>query len=460
LIAQKQVAEASSMTQEATGTELRLGSILPETASLTATGHLAIGGCDSVELLREFGSPLYVFDERTLREKCREYLTEFSSRYHNVSVLYASKAYINLAIAEIVRQEGLGLDVVSGGELAVALKAGFPAERIYFHGNNKSPEELRDALLTGVGRVVLDNFYELDLLDNVAAEAGVRQPVLLRVSPNVDPHTHAHTTTGILDSKFGFPIETGQAEEAVRRGQNATHLDLRGMHAHLGSPIFELEPYEDAIELLVNFAGVMHTRHGFELSEFSPGGGFAVQYVLEQPAPPAAAYAEVIVDSLRRACSVNSLPMPHLTIEPGRSTICRAGVALYTAGASKDIPGVRRYVAVDGGMADNIRPAIYGSKYEALLANRPRDPADETVTIAGKFCESGDILVRDAHLPHVEAGDIIAIPASGAYCLAMSSNYNHAPRPAVVLVANGRAWLIRRRETYDDLMRLDVPLSE
>jgi diaminopimelate decarboxylase len=446
------------MTQELTARDLRLSSILPLTATVNESGHLAIGGCDAVDLLREFGSPLYVFDEVTLREKCREYVSEFGSRYADMSVLYASKAFINLAVATIVSEEGLGLDVVSGGELAVALRAGFPTEKIYFHGNNKSPEELREAVETGIGRVVIDNFYELELLNEIAAEAGRKQAVLLRISPSVDPHTHAHTTTGTLDTKFGIPIETGQAEEAVRRTLAAKNLDLRGIHAHLGSPIFELDPYERATEVLIGFAASMHARHGFDLHEFSPGGGFAVQYIEAQPAPPVAAYAEVIVDSIRRWCAVQGVPPPHLTIEPGRSTICRSGIALYTAGASKDIPGVRRYIAVDGGMADNIRPAIYGSKYEAILANRPLAPADETVTIAGKFCESGDILIRDAHLPRAVAGDVIAIPASGAYCLAMASNYNHAPRPAVALVKDGSARLIRKRETYDDLMRLDVGL--
>jgi diaminopimelate decarboxylase len=446
------------MTQEATEASLRLRSVLPETAAIDAAGHLALGGCDSLDLLREFGSPLYVIDERTLREQCRAFLSEFGSRYHDLSVLYASKAYLNLAIATIVREEGLGLDIVSGGELAVALRAGFPADRITFHGNNKSREELESALRAGIGRVVIDNFHELGLLNSLAGEIGLRQAVLLRVSPNVDPHTHSHTTTGTLDSKFGFPMDTGQAEEAVQRALAAANLDLLGIHAHLGSPIFELEPYEDAIELLINFAGRMRSRHGFALREFSPGGGFAAQYLVDQPAPPLAAYAEVIVDTLRRSCTVNSLPMPHLVIEPGRSTICRAGVALYTVGSSKTIPGLRRYVAVDGGMSDNIRPAIYGARYEAMLANRPLEAPSETVTIAGKFCESGDILVRDARLPRVDAGDVVAIPAAGAYCLAMSSNYNHAPRPAVVLVADGRAHLIRRRETYDDLMRLDVAL--
>jgi diaminopimelate decarboxylase len=446
------------MTRQAAIEELRLRSILPETAAVSPAGHLEIGGCDTLDLLSEFGSPLYVFDEQTLRERCREYLTEFGSRYPDLSVLYASKAFINLAVAAIVKQEGMGLDVVSGGELAVALRAGFAPEKIYFHGNNKSEQEIRDAVGSGVGRIVIDNFHEIELVDRVAQSLGRRQPALLRISPNVDPHTHAHTTTGILDSKFGFPIETGQAEEAVKQALAAQHLDLRGLHAHLGSPIFELDPYERAIEILIGFASEMRRKHGLQLHEFSPGGGFAIQYVEEQPAPPVAAYAEVIADSVRRWCAVQGLPPPHLTIEPGRSTICRAGVALYTAGSSKTIPDLRRYVAVDGGMADNIRPAIYGAKYEALLANRPLEVADETVTIAGKFCESGDILIRDARLPHLDAGDIVAIPACGAYCLPMSSNYNHAPRPAVVMVAGGAAHLIRRRETFDDLMRFDVEL--
>jgi len=447
-----------SMTRELTDAALGLRSILPLTASLSEAGRLALGGCDTVELLERYGSPLYVFDELTLRDKCREYLREFATRYPDCSVLYASKAFINLALAEIVLQEGLGLDVVSGGELAVALAVGFPAGRIYFHGNNKSEAELREALFAGVGRVVVDNFSEIELLQRLAKELDRTQAVLLRISPNVDPHTHAHTTTGTLDTKFGIPIETGQAEAAVRRVLACDALDLRGLHAHLGSPIFEMQPYKDAIEVLIAFGREMRARHGFELRELSPGGGFAVQYVEEQPAPPASAYAEAIVGALRGACGRYGMPLPHLTIEPGRSTVCRAGVALYTVGATKEIPGVRRYVAVDGGMADNIRPAIYGARYEALLANRPLDGPDEIVTIAGKFCESGDILIRDARLPRVDTGDIVAIPAAGAYCLAMASNYNHATRPAVVLVAGGQARLIRRRETYEDLMRFDVRL--
>ena len=448
------------MVHELAGRDLRLRTILPLTAEVNEQGHLAIGGCDAIDLLQRFGSPLYVFDEQTLRGQCREYLHEFRARLGDTRVLYASKAFINLAIATIMMQEGMGLDVVSGGELAVAMTAGFPAGEIHFHGNNKSEEELRAAIGSGVGRVVVDNFYELDLLNRLAGEAGHAQAILLRISPSVDPHTHAHTTTGILDSKFGIPIETGQAEEAVRRALAAPYLQLRGLHAHLGSPIFELEPYAHAIEILIAFAAQMHKRHGFELQEFNPGGGFAVQYLEHEPAPPAAAYAETIVDSLRDACLRHDMHVPRLSVEPGRSTICRAGVALYTAGASKEIPGLRRFVSVDGGMADNIRPAIYGARYEAILANRPLEAADETVTIAGKFCESGDLLIRDARLPHVEAGDVVAIPASGAYCLAMSSNYTHATRPAVVLVGQGLARLIRRRESFEDLMRLDVPLDQ
>jgi diaminopimelate decarboxylase len=443
------------MTNAAT-TQLPLAGVLPLTAGLSPAGRLSLGGCDAVDLVREFGSPLYVFDEATLREQCRAFTREFRQCYPETKVRYASKAYLGRALAALTKEEGLGLDVVSGGELAIALSVGFPATEIDFHGNNKSEQELREAVAAGIGHVVVDNFHELTLLDRVAQEAGKRQPVLLRLSPGVDPHTHGHTTTGILDSKFGFPIQTGQAAEAVGEALQAPGLELRGYHVHLGSPIFELEPYQQASDVVMAFAEEMVERQGFVPKEFSPGGGFAVQYLATQPAPPIADYAELITGSLRRACAAHHLPLPAISIEPGRAIVGRAGVALYTVGARKEIPNLRTYVSVDGGMADNIRPAIYGSQYEAIVADRPLAPAEETVTIAGKYCESGDLLIKDARLPRLRAGDVLAIPASGAYCLAMASNYNAALRPAIVLVRGGRARLIRRRETYDDLMRTDV----
>ena len=428
--------------------------LFPITAGVS-DDRLTLGGCAADDLAAEFGTPLYVFDEATLRGICREFVGEFGSRYVDSQVLYASKAFINPALARLVSQEGLGLDVVSGGELAVAQAADIPPQDIYFHGNNKGPEELEMALEYGVGRIVVDNFGELELLDGIARSRGAVQDVMLRLSPGVDPHTHVHTTTGTLDSKFGFAIETGDAEEAMRRAVKADSLDLVGVHMHLGSPIFELEPYAIGIDAVLSFVASLDLD-GFALREFSPGGGFAVGYLRDRPPPPIGAYADVIVSAVERRCGDLGLGSPRLVVEPGRAVVGRAGVALYSVGSVKDIPGVRKYVSVDGGMGDNIRPALYDAAYEAVVANRMSDPPAETVTLAGKFCESGDVLIRDIELPVLERGDLIAIPASGAYAPSMASNYNLNPRPAVVMVADGQARLIRRRETYRDMMLCDV----
>ena len=428
--------------------------LFPITAGVN-DDHLTLGGCDVLDLVSQFGTPLYVFDEDTLRGICREFVDEFSSRYANTRVLYASKAFINPALAKLVHQQGLGLDVVSGGELAVTQAAGVPPADIYFHGNNKSAAELEMALDCGVGRIVVDNLYELDLLDELARARGAIQDIWLRVSPGVDPHTHVHTTTGILDSKFGLSIETGDAARAVRQALDAPNVNLLGLHFHLGSPIFELEPYAIAIDAVLTFAAELKSQ-GLELKEFSPGGGFAIGYLRDRLPPSVASYAEVITNATRDRCAGLGLGEPMLAVEPGRAIVGRAGVALYTVGAIKDIPTVRKYVSVDGGMGDNIRPALYDAGYEAVVANRMSEPPAETVTLAGKFCESGDILIRDAELPALEPGDVIAIPSSGAYAPSMASNYNLNPRPAVVIVKDGDARLMRRRESYDDMMRLDV----
>lgn len=433
-----------------------LAPLFPRTADVSPAGHLTLGGCDVVDLAREYGTPLYVFDEAELRASMRAYRHAFEERYERVRVLYASKAYLARWIAALAREEGLGFDAVSGGELAVLLAAGVPGDAIDLHGNNKSESELREALAAGVRRVVVDNLYELELLDRIAREVGKRQPILLRLSPGIDPHTHAKTTTGILDSKFGIPIATGDAERAVQAALNLGGVELVGLHCHLGSPIFDTEPYERASDVMLGFAAEMRDRHGFELREYSPGGGFAAQYVRDQPAPPPEAYADAIVASLRRACERHGLPLPALAVEPGRALVARAGVALYTVGAIKRVPGVRTFVAVDGGMADNIRPAMYGSRYEAFLASRPAEGESEVVTIAGKYCESGDILARDVALPPLRPGDLLAMPAAGAYQIAMASNYNMALKPAIVVVRDGVARLVRRRETYDDLLRTDI----
>jgi len=429
--------------------------LFPMTSGVNAADHLTIGGCDATALAAEYGTPLLVYDEDTLRSMCRQFVDGFTSRYSNTLVAYASKAFLNIAIAKLVTEEGLGMDVVSGGELAVAIAAEVPMDKVYFHGNNKSPEELEFAVESGIGRVVIDGFNELSMLDEIAGNKGVVQDVMIRLSPNVDPHTHAFTTTGILDSKFGFAIETGDSARAIRQAIAAPNLNLVGIHFHLGSPIFELKPYADAVETILNYLAPFR-EEGLELQEFSPGGGFAIGYTRDQPPPDISEYAETIASVLKARCADLGFGEPKMTIEPGRSIVGRAGVSLYTVGAIKDIPTVRKYVSLDGGMGDNIRPALYGSKYEAVVASRMSDAPEEVITLAGKYCESGDILIRDIEMPIMEAGDIVAIPSSGAYAPSMASNYNLNPRPAIVMVKDGSAHLIRRRESYQDMMAMDV----
>ncbi len=431
-------------------------SLFPKTAGINHKKHLTVGGCDTVELAASFGTPLYVYDETTLRAKCLEYRQEFSRRYPNTLVIYACKAFINPALANLFKEEAIGLDVVSLGELSIAKSADFPLEKVYFHGNNKTAEELKTALEWRVGRIVVDNFYELDLLSRLAEEEGVAQDILLRLSPGIEPHTHRYIATGTVESKFGFPMLGGQPEKALAQAMTASNLNLVGLHFHLGSLIGEMEPYREAIKIVLRFAAEMKHQLGFELGEFSPGGGFAIQYTLDSAAPSTGDYAEAIVSTLVEETASLGLKSPRLIVEPGRAIVGQAGVALYTLGAMKDIPGIRRYAFVDGGMADNIRPALYGSKYEALVANKFGEIETNTLTIAGRYCESADILIKDIDLPEIEAGDLIAIPVSGAYSLPLASNYNASLKPAVVLVKEGQARLIRRRETYEDLTRCDL----
>ncbi|HEU65805.1 MAG TPA: diaminopimelate decarboxylase, partial [Chloroflexi bacterium] len=376
--------------------------------------------------------------------------------YPDTLAIYASKAFLNKALALIFKEEGLGLDVVSGGELSIARSVDFPPDRVYFHGNNKTPEELNLALDWRVGRIVVDNFYELELLNRLAGERGVSQDILLRLTPGVDPHTHEYTTTGTIESKFGFPLATGQAEEAIKRALAAANLKLVGLHFHLGSPISEFQPYELAMEVALRFAREMGRKFGFDLSEFNIGGGFAIPYTISSEVPAIADYARAITGKLHSLISELGLSRPRLIIEPGRAIVGQAGVALYKVGAIKEIPGIKKYVCVDGGISDNIRPALYGAKHEALVADKALEAAREVVSIAGKLCESGDILVKDINLTSVQPGNIIAIPVCGAYSIPMSSNYNAMPRPAIVMVKDSRARLIRRREIYEDMMNLDV----
>ena len=439
--------------------EIPEAELLPITASLGVDGRLAIGGCDVRELVEEYGSPLYIYDEATLRGMCRDFVGGFADEYPRSHIEYSSKAFANPAIAKIIEEESLDMDVVTGGELAVAMAANFPAGRLNFHGNNKDREELAEAVRYGIARITLDSFHEIELLNDVAREQNIRQKVMLRLSPSVDPHTHLLTSTGILDSKFGFSIETGDAEVAVEKALAKDWLEVEGLHFHLGSPIFELEPYSEAIDYVLRFAADMREKYGLNLKRFSPGGGFAIGYVADTLPPSISAYAKEIATAVRSGCDRYGLDEPELTVEPGRAIVGRAGVAIYTVGGIKTIPGVRTYVSVDGGMGDNIRPALYDSEYAVVPVDRPTATRDVIVTVAGKFCESGDYLARDVELPELETGELLALPASGAYCLMMASNYNMQTRPAVVLVDEGRARLIKRRETYADLLALSLDLD-
>jgi len=428
--------------------------LLPSTAEVNSKGHLIIGGCDTVELTTEFGTPLYLFDESSLRSRCAEFKAEFHKRFEDTAILYACKAFLNKALITLFMEEGLGMDVVSGGEIGIARSVGFPMNKVCFPGNNKSTEELVLALEAGVGRIVVDNFHELETLGKVARTKGSNADILIRISPGVDPNTHRYITTGNVDSKFGFPMVKG--EEAVVKAMSMPEINLMGLHFHIGSQIFETEPFQQAVEIMIKFAADMNRKHGFMLKELSVGGGYAIQYTLDAPAPPISVYAEAITSKIISQCQRFKMKLPKLIIEPGRSMVGQAGIALYTAGAVKDIPGVRCYVSVDGGMADNICPALYGTRLEAVVANDMRKQVAGEVTIAGKFCESGDILIRDIRLPRVSAGDIIAVAGCGAYSLPKAANYNAFLRPAVVLVKEGKARLIRSRETLEDLTRHDI----
>jgi diaminopimelate decarboxylase len=426
--------------------------LFPLTAEVNEKGHLMVGGCDSVSLAEEFGTPLYVLDEFSLRRRCAEFKTEFGNRYPDTTVCYSAKAFTNKSLLLIMKEEGLGLDVVSGGELGIARSVDFPMDRVYFPGNNKSAEELEMALQWGVGHIVVDNFHELNMLRDIAGER--KADILLRLTPGIDPHTHQYTTTGTVDSKFGFTLSTW--DEAVATAMSAPNLNPFGLHFHLGSGIFELEPYQKAVEIVLEFAASMRPKYGFELRELDIGGGFGLQYTLEAEPPPISDFAESVINEMTGKCRELNLPLPKLAIEPGRSMIGQAVVALYRVGVVKDIPGVRCYVSVDGGMGDNIRQALYGARHEAIVANKASAKEGGKVTISGKFCESGDILIRDINLPPVAAGDTLAVADCGAYCLPLSSNYNASFRPAVVMVREDRARLIRRRETLEDLTRCDL----
>jgi diaminopimelate decarboxylase len=425
--------------------------LYPVTYRVNAAGHMEVGGCDLVELARDHGTPLYVYDEATVRQRSSEYVAAMGS---SGQVLYSAKAFASPQFLRVVAEEGLGLDVVSAGELDLALRSGFPRDRIHFLGNNKSRQDLEAAYQAGA-TIVIDGVHEFELLRDVVPE-GERTQVMLRISPGVKPDTHDHISTGQLDSKFGFSIESGAARKAVEEALRHPRLELIGLHSHIGSQIFALGAYRDAMEIMLDLLVQLRDELKFEPRKLGAGGGLGIAYTHQDDPPTPRDFVETVRHALESGCASRGLRVPQLVVEPGRSIAGPAGVALYTVGSIKDIPGVRRYVAVDGGMGDNIRPKLYGARYEAVLASAPDRAADGKVTIAGKYCESTDILITDIDMPALKPGDIICVPAAGAYCLAMASNYNGMPRPEVLMVSAGRGRVMRRRETFDDLVAAEV----
>lgn len=430
------------------------------TLKINKKGHLEIGGMDAVDIAEKFGTPLYVFDEAHIRNMMRTYKTVIDKYYGgNGMVLYASKAFSCEAVYAIAKNEGIGVDVVSGGELFTAVKAGFPAEKIYMHGNNKLERELEFALDCGVGNIVVDSFREADILDAFAAKKNVIQNVLIRINPGVEAHTHAFVQTARTDSKFGFSVADGAAEEISRHILSKKNLNLRGFHCHIGSQIFEKQSFVLAADKVMDFAADVKNKLGFEIKELNIGGGFGVWYNSEDPELKYSDYADylkTLVCAIKQKAQEHKLHEPFLLIEPGRSIVGEAGVTLYTVGAIKDIVGIKKYVAVDGGMFENPRYALYQSKYTVLLANRANEPCTEKVTVAGKCCESGDLIAVDVPLPEANSGDILAVLSTGAYNYSMASNYNRNFIPAAVLVNNGEAEYIIRPQTYEDLVRNDL----
>jgi diaminopimelate decarboxylase len=433
--------------------ESRISRLLPDTATFSPTGILYIAGHPVPELARVYGTPLYIFDRATIVNACTGYKQAFQAGCHT-RIFYASKAYLSPLIAQLISEQGMGLDVVSGGELLAAQLVNFPMQEVSFHGNNKSEEELRLALHLGVGRIVLDNWSELERLVRIVRGTTRRPGVLLRAAPGVDTDTHPYLQTGHSASKFGFPLDNGEAKAAMMQLLREGQLQLLGLHAHSGTMLREARPYQESLERLLALAGDVYRETQWWPEEISPGGGWAIETVDQAPVPGIDVLAEALQVSMKRGMAAldDTLPVPTLIVEPGRSIIARAGVAVYRVGARKPTPGGVTYLFVDGGMADNIRPALYGAHYTALAPERAFASPEEDVCVAGRYCESGDVLIESITLPRMREGELLALPTAGAYCLPMASNYNLVPRPAVLLVDEQQVEVMERRETYDDLL--------
>ncbi len=429
---------------------------LPGSMTINNSGNLAIGEQDLMELAVKYGTPLYVYDEALIRRLCREYRQALEQHYPQGEPIFAGKAFLTLSMCRLLMQEQFGLDVVSAGELHTAARAGFPMEQIYFHGNNKSPGELKMAVELGVGRVVVDSLMELELLGKEASQQHKTVQIMLRVKPGISADTHHYIQTGQEDSKFGLGISDGQALAAVKKALKIPRIKLVGLHCHIGSQILDIRPFKLAAEIMMDLREEIHHKTGVLLPELDLGGGLGIRYIAGDHPTRAADLVALLGEAIGAKAKQYGSPLPRLLLEPGRSIVGEAGITLYTVGTIKDVPGIRRYVSVDGGMSDNLRPALYGARYEALLANRPREPAGELVTVAGKACESGDILICDIWLPSPRPGDILAVFSTGAYHFSMYSHYNRHPRPAVVFVNGARTELVVKRESLEDLIRQEI----
>ncbi len=429
------------------------------TQAVNENGHLTIGGVDVSELASQYGTPVIVYDTELFKERARAFKETFKKKDIKAQVAYASKAFSSIAIYQLAEQEGLSLDVVSGGELYTAVAAGFPRERIHFHGNNKSREEIVYAFEEEIGCIVIDNFLEIDIIKEISEQRKQSMKVLIRVTPGVEAHTHDYITTGQEDSKFGFDLKNGQTDQAFLALHDHQYIDFLGMHCHIGSQIFETEAFKFAAEVLMERMVEWRKNHQFICPVLNLGGGFGIRYTEEDTPLEPAVYVEEMADVVKEIAEQNDYPIPEIWIEPGRSLVGDAGTTIYSTGSTKEVPNVRTYVAVDGGMSDNIRPALYAADYSSALANRMNEPHNQHWTVAGKCCESGDKLIEQASLPKVEPGDLLAVFCTGAYTYSMASNYNRLPRPAVVFAEQGQHQLVVRRETYEDIVKLDLPLQ-
>ncbi|CDZ24244.1 Diaminopimelate decarboxylase [[Clostridium] cellulosi] len=425
--------------------------------NINEKGNLTIGGYDTTEIAAEFGTPVYVMDEETVRKNCRLYKQSIDNYYGgNGLPLYASKALSCKEMCRIAASEGLGLDVVSGGELYTAMEAGFPADKIYFHGNSKTREEIEYAVDCKIGCFVVDNIDELILLNKICDEKGTKQDIMLRLKPGIDAHTHDFIRTGQIDSKFGFAIETGEADQAVKKALEYKNLNLVGVHCHIGSQIFEVEPFELAAQVMINFMADMKEKYHVVLSRLNLGGGFGIKYIPENKPIKYDKYMEKVSETVRKACEERGLDLPYILLEPGRSLVGEAGITLYRICSVKTIPGVRTYVLTDGGMGDNPRYALYQAEYDAVIANKASEERTVKVTIGGRYCESGDLIQENLMIQQPETGDLLAVFGTGAYNYSMASNYNRVPRPPIVMITDGKPRVIVRRETYADIVNCDI----